>query len=783
MLSKKIKKFLFIIPIAILTAIIVCLCFNQKDTVTVSDYRDVFNDISGQVINVEYEKFQKDDWKAKWIWLGEEESSTNVWLCFNKTVYTDAVPNELTAKIAAENKYWLYINGEAVVREGGLKRGPTPTGCYYDEVDIAAHLKKGENLISILVWYWGKDVSYSSSDAGRGGLLFEAENESLSILSDNTWKVCRNPAFKEDKGILQPNYRLPESNVYYDARDEISWYSPDFDFSSWENAKEYSIGGKGIWGETYKRDIPLFKDFGLKDYENSSEYEKAFSSGEKITLNVPYNAQLTPYLKVKAKAGKKIVITTENTLIGAVHSTYITKDGVQEFESPAWFNGQEISYKIPSGVEVISLKYRESGYNTEFSGDFKCSDSELNSLWQKSLRTLYVTMRDNFMDCPDRERAQWWGDATNEMLMSMYSLDPSSYLLYRKGVNTMLSHIDPETKVLQTVVPIKNDYFELPVQQLAGICGFWSYYLYTGDKAFIEDVYKASIDYLNLWETGENGLVIHREGSWDWLDWGNKIDVVPLENAWYYYALSTARNMAELLGDNEQVKLLDVKMKALYDAYQTLWTGKGYKSGRKGYDDRGNAVAVLSGLCPEENYEIIKELLFSKRNSSPYMEYYVLEALCKMGEYSLAQQRMYERYEKMIKEDYSTLWELWRTFGGTKNHAWSGGPLVIMSKHIAGIKPLTAGYEKIEIKPQYSLQEELSCIVPTVKGYVKLSYTAKEGKTSVNIDAPEKAEVLLYVPENATVNFRGEEIFNSGVTETGLSVHYDSENGVLRLLN
>ncbi|MFR7465122.1 MAG: hypothetical protein ACLUVG_09725 [Phocaeicola vulgatus] len=30
-------------------------------------------------------------------------------------------------------------------------------------------------------------------------------------------------------------------------------------------------------------------------------------------------------------------------------------------------------------------------------------------MWEKSQRTLYITMRDTYMDCPDRERAQWWG--------------------------------------------------------------------------------------------------------------------------------------------------------------------------------------------------------------------------------------------------------------------------------------------------------------------------------------------------------------------------------------
>lgn len=707
---------------------------------------------------MDYKRVLKNDWKAKWIWLDEEKSSKNIWLCFNKKINIANVPEELIARIAAENIYWLYINGECVIRDGGLKRGPTPTGCYYDEADISKHLVSGENLISILVWYWGNEASYSSSDAGQGGLLFEAENLDISILSDSSWSVMKNPAFKEDKGKMQPNYRLPESNVYYDARCEIAdWNKPDYDFLYWDAATEYAVGGEGCWGETYSRDIPMLKDFGLKDYENSGDFEgESFRLKKKITLKVPYNAQLTPYLEVEAKAGKKIVITTENTYTGSIHSTYITKDGAQIFESPAWFNGEQITYEIPSGVRIISLKYRESGYNTEFCGSFSCENGDMNILWQKSLRTLYVTMRDNFMDCPDRERAQWWGDVTNEMMLMMYSLAPSSYFLYRKGVSTMLSYIDPSTKVLQTVVPIKNDYFELPCQQLAGVGGFWTYYMYTGDEEFIRSVYKASVDYINLWKIGGNGLVEHRGGSWDWQDWGSKIDIAPLENAWYYYALTAVKNMAELLGDKESASGFDVRLKALYKAYQSLWTGDGYRSPENdGYDDRGNAVAVLSGLCPEANYGKAEEILFSIRNSSPYMEYYVLEALCKMGRYSLAERRMCERYREMIDEDYSTLWENWIKKDGTSNHAWSGGPLVIMSKHIAGIKPLSAGYKEIEIKPQYNLHNRIDCTVLAVNGFIKFSYELKDENAIINLEYPEGCKVTMHIPDNAVVTVNG----------------------------
>ena len=708
---------------------------------------------------------EKADWQAKWIWDKENLTEKNVWMCFNKKVILDKVPEKLVAHILADSKYWLYINGETVVFEGSVKRGPDENSGYYDSIDIAPYLKKGVNSICALVWYWDNETSYSYKSSGQGGFIFEAAGEDITIISDKSWKVKRNSAYV-DSSLYPPNYRLPEYSIYFDAREDIGdWTALDFDTSAWEDATEYAIGGEGAYGKLYPRGIPFLKDYGLKAYENSADYEnytvkKLF--GEKITVDIPYNAQLTPYLKIIAPEGKKIRITTENTLIGAVSTTYITKEGKQEFEAPGWFNGEHITYKIPRGVTVVALKYRETGYDSEFSGDYKSDDEFMNSLWQKSLRTLYVTMRDNFMDCPDRERAQWWGDVTSEMIMTMYSMDSKSYLLYQKGVEAMLSHTD-DTKVLQTVVPISGDYFELPVQQLAGIVGFMTYYEYTGDKAFVEKVYDASLDYLKLWEIGENNLVIHRSGSWDWPDWGKKADMTAIENAWIYYALSAAQEMAELLGKDEDISFITERKEAIAEGYKALWTDEGFKSEDvKKCDDRANALAVLSGLATKEQYSTILNVLKVTQNASPYMEYYVLEALCKMGEYEAAADRIKDRYEGMVCEDYSTLWEFWNSWQGTMNHAWSGGPLVIMSKHFAGISPVEAGYEKVEINPQYTLSDTLSCTVPSVKGLITLTYEKTEESYNVEVNLPEDMKAVLYVPDGADVSVNLKAYYQKG---------------------
>ncbi len=713
---------------------------------------------------------EKNDWKAKWIWDKENLTEKNVWMCFNKKLTLDKVPEELVADISADSKYWLYINGETVVFEGSVKRGPDKNSGYYDSVDISPYLKKGENSICALVWYWDNETSYSYSGSGQGGFIFEAVGEDVTILSDKSWKIKRNSAYV-DSPLYPPNYRLPEYSIYFDAREDMThWLNDDYDVSAWENATEYAIGGEAPYGKLYPRGIPFLKDYGLKDYENSKDYENYTVKGifgKKITVDIPYNAQLTPYLKIIAPAGKKIRITTENTLIGAVSTTYITKEGEQEFEALGWFNGEHITYKIPKGVTVVSLKYRETGYDSSFCGDFECDDEFLNSLWQKSLRTLYVTMRDNFMDCPDRERAQWWGDVTSEMIMTMYSMDSNSYLLYQKGVEAMLSHID-DSKVLQTVVPISGDYFELPVQQLAGIVGFLTYYEYTGDKSFIEKVYDASLDYLKLWEISESGLVVHRSGSWDWPDWGKKADMTAIENAWVYYALSATEEMAELLGKKDDIAFITERKNSIANGYKTLWTQEGFRSeDAKEPDDRANALAVLSGLSEKEQYDTITNVLTTTKNSSPYMEYYVLEALCKMGKYEAARDRIKDRYEGMVNKDYSTLWEFWNSWQGTMNHAWSGGPLVIMSKHFAGITPLEAGYEKVKIDPQYTLSDSINCTVTSVKGLITLHFEKTDRDYIIDLTLPQGMKAVLYVPTDAIVNINSESYYQNGKYVSG----------------
>ena len=79
---------------------------------------------------------QSNSWKANRITSKDVQNESNTWINFRKDINLRIVPEKVIAKIACDPKYWLWINGEMIVFEGQLKRGPNPNDTYYDELDM-----------------------------------------------------------------------------------------------------------------------------------------------------------------------------------------------------------------------------------------------------------------------------------------------------------------------------------------------------------------------------------------------------------------------------------------------------------------------------------------------------------------------------------------------------------------------------------------------------------------------------------------------------------------------
>ena len=680
------------------------------------------------------------------------EMSPGSWLCFRKEIFVDSDDiSHSTLKIAADSKYWLWINGELIVREGGLKRGPNPRDTYFDVLRDVKGWRSGKNTVALLVWYFGKD-GFSHRNSSTAGISVDLKIGRRHYSSDNSWKVCIHPSFSVPKGI-EPNYRLPESNIRFDAQKEIAFWRKDFEDTSWPNARIVRKDLSG-WNELVERPIPMWKDYGLKEYV---KVEKKADS--LFVAYLPYNAQVTPFIKLKAEAGKMIDIRTDDYCGGGVpnvYTEYVTKGGIQEFEAWGWMNGHQVMYTVPKDIEILELKFRETGYDTEFTGGFSCEDNFYNKLWSKSSRTLYLTMRDTYMDCPDRERAQWWGDVVNELGEAFYSLDQNAHLLTRKAILEIMNWQRSDSTIFAPI-PAGNWDKELHMQMLAsvGYYGFWTYYMGTSDKNTIQAVYPNVKKYIHVWQTDEEGLVIPREGGWTWGDWGENKDLVLLYNLWYSLALDGFHRMADLLGEEEDSQWacrMNEKLKRAF--HSKYWNGSFYYSchyqGEP--DDRAQAMAVVAGVLPESEYPVIRPFFKQQYHASPYMEKYVLEALCIMGYYEDALERMKKRYQDMVESDLTTLWEGWEIGdenfgGGSYNHAWSGGPLTILSQYFAGISPVQPAFKEFEIKPVLDCFRHIQSITPTKWGKIEISITDEPDKIIAEVKIPQGTKGHFMIPE------------------------------------
>lgn len=691
--------------------------------------------------------------KAKWINTERCQSATNTWLIYRKTFDLDEIPFSLIANIAADTKYWFWLNDELVVFEGGLKRGPTPKDTYYDPVEIAPFLKQGTNTIAILVWHFGKD-GFSHINSGKAGLLFSAQTSGIEVVSDQTWGCTLAEAYQNTEAPF-PNFRLPESNIRYDARLGLAnWYQSDF-IVTLPMAQPFADAGEGPLGELMKRPIPQWKNSGIVDYEDIRKSEK----GDTLFCKLPYNCHITPYLKVKANAGKIIHICTDNYGGGSatnIRAEYVTNEGIQEYENLGWMSGHEVWYIIPDEVEVLEVKYRETGYDADFDGSFSCNDPFYTELWKRSARTLYVTMRDNYMDCPDRERAQWWGDEVNELGETFYALSPSSHKLAVKGIYELMQW-QRKDGTIYSPVPAGNWDKELPLQMLASVgwYGFYTQYYYSADSLFVPRIYDGLKTYLHqVWKLDKSGLVEERNGGWSWGDWGNNVDMGVLTNCWYYLALKAEREFAIMLHKEEDAKQIATIMDTMQKCFNNkFWIGSAYRSpGYRGRtDDRAQAMAVLSGLASEDKYPALIKVFYEEEHASPYMEKYVLEALFVMKQEEFALERMKQRYSYMLSYDYTTLFEGWGIGaegygGGTINHAWSGGPLTLLSQKVCGIEPTSPGFKTFKVEPQLGTLTEAKAVVPTHYGNIEVDIHKKGKRLKIKIVVPEGTEATLLFP-------------------------------------
>ena len=503
-----------------------------------------------------------------------------------------------------------------------------------------------------------------------------------------------------------------------------------------------------LWGKTALEPLAApqeqparIKNYGLKPYVSMNHHlPHSEATPWKLVCEMPYNCQFQPSIDLDGPAGKEVNFNSSNPLVLYLTATEscTTQAGDHTYEAKNWISGEGAVYTIPAGVTVKSVRYRETGYDTSITGSFECNDEDYNILWRRAARTAYLCMRDHFYDCPDRERVGFWGDGTPELDQCFYIFDPKSHAICRELVKRQL----------------EPDFYPGQHLEFLGEYGLWFYYMQTGDKQSLVDVYEPTKNFLlHTYKFGNKGT---------WFDWGNdNKDTSVIENCFMVIDLKTLKDIAVLANRQSDLPEIDKRLNQIRSTFdQKYWKGGYYQSiDVTAPDDRANAMAVLAGLATPDKWDVINQNVLSKTtNSSCFFDRWVFEALCKMGRQDQAMLRMSNRYRTMIESSFTSLWEhydrWWASWlnafdeGSSLNHGWNP-PAILLSHDIAGVRPLDPGWGRFEVFPKESFLKSIKVTVPTVKGLIKVEIRKSATTYEIDVQSPSGCNPILGIPKSS----------------------------------
>lgn len=456
-------------------------------------------------------------------------------------------------------------------------------------------------------------------------------------------------------------------------------------------------------------------------------------------------------------------------------------------------------YIVPEkGVDIEDVSMLYEYAPLDYKGTFRCSDPEINKIWDVGAYTMHLTTREFFIDGIKRDRWVWSGDAVQSFLMNYYLFFDNPTV---KRTTRLLRGKDPITAHINTIMDYTLYWFN----------GIYDYYLYTGDKEFIDEIYprmQTMMEYV-LQRTNKEGMLEGMTGDWVFVDWADfpmsKQGALSFEQILFCRILETMQLCAEIAGKKDETvrygKLAsELKSKLLPAFWDEERKGlvHNIENGNKSeqINKFANMFAINYGYLDDaKTSSVMQNVMLNPEVpaiTTPYMRFYELEALCRQGMQQEVLKEIKDYWGGMLKEGATSFWEKYnpsdsgtehlamygRPYGKSLCHAWGASPIYLLGKYYLGVEPVKAGYEEFSITPKLGGLKWMEGKVPTPNGEISLHVTptemkvkATEGKGYLNIKSKS-------VPKSNCGKFEktGKDSYRLWIdTEDEISVKYRSD--------
>ncbi len=736
--------------------------------------------------------------QQKMIWSGEDDGKPG-YTVFRNT-FDEADFDAATISLFADSRYILWINGTEILR------GPCrfdPVSPSYDSADVTSFLKKGKNVVAVMVMSHGSNGKTMNHHPGLTvGLEIKNHAQKIkSIWTDNSWKWNNHTRF------LPPVQLWADMTDRIDARlDDGDWSQTDYNDQHWSTA--VSISGT-MWGAFTPRTI-FYLTKNEMDWTplGKRNLPVGLKSGESWIIKANEMIQGYPVLQFEAEEGVQIQFdfgyVGDSTQVKETYGStcfYTTRAGNQIYAPTDSYGFRYLKIKVLSGniyaphnVLLNQLKLIDRRYPYVEAGSFKCNDPFLNDLFKRSVLTTKLNCEDGYTDCALREKVEWMGDAA----LIQYPLTrrilaiPDSNGIPRsdhKLMISMLRHIaqsQSDSGMFKAHHPSDRfdihayieDYSCLWVQALRQV------YEFTGNKGLVKEFWNPLKKQMKWFEAHKsaNGLVYGREFTF----FDNPLAYCYCNgatlNAYAYKAFVDASWLASVVGDSraaKEYKLTAEKLAANFNKLLWIPSKQTYSSGIfKGKQLVPTAHAAMMALnrdiVPENRRPQVQEYLvahYKDRDGnrasggvipesffnlsqavpgidSPYCTFWLLEELFKMNQAGAALEFIRSKWNYILKD----------TQTGTLTESFGGGELChnngaiaayFLSTKVLGVsEKLPVSSKMIEIKPMLGDLTQAEGTVVTNHGLVHVKWKKQGDSLDFSIDIPEGTQAQVILPCN-----------------------------------
>ena len=498
--------------------------------------------------------------------------------------------------------------------------------------------------------------------------------------------------------------------------------------------------------------------------------ELTVSGGAKSTIRLTYAEAL---VDSKGEKGNRNEIAGKH-IIGIFDE--FLPDGAEgrRFMPLGWRTWRYLQLDIRTADEPLRIEDIRSwftAYPFQEKARFDSDDPSLRQIWEIGWRTARLDAHDTYMDTPYWERMQYIGDTRIQALIS-YSIADDDRLA-RQAIqafnDSRIADGITRSRYPSSVTQI------IPTFSLLWIGMVHDFWQYRGDEEFVKTQIPGTRTVMDwfLARQRPDGL-LGNISWWPFVDWGKDFgfgvppqdenggsSIITLQ---LIEALRYAEQLESAFGEpTREQRYREAEIRAV-NAVRGLCWNEPYgliadTPSQKHYSQHANILGVwLDVVAQNRQQEVLTKILsasdpgFGSSAAIPemtkatyYFRFYLARALDHAG--------LGDRYLDLLNPWRDmvalglTTWAEQPEPSRSDSHAWSAHPNFDFLTIVAGIRPKAPGFSTVRIDPHLGRLRHLVATVPTPRGIVEVTYTAKPSGTSAEITLPSNLEGELHWEE------------------------------------